>query len=215
MNRETTGFFAAGIVLAFFLSLIAFEPVPIACGSHCEMTVREKPYFFPLSILIVWLYLFAPQKTQRPKRDDIVFLWRRIVAVWIDVFFLLQALLLFLELGVFLLSVFVTGGDVTAPEMARTGPIITCVALLLIASLYVLLYLPAKRGRSSLGEYLMGYQTVPVDDTPRYALRPFLGHFAMTSFPYWVWFDRISSIEGRYWWDRIAGTKPVRTDTAG
>lgn len=213
MPRELTGFLALGGIIFLALIVESSTPVKIAYGENCNLTISRDPYFIFGGLLIGILSIGFPQIKPVTQHATPITLWRRFFAALADLHISIFLALTVVSLGLYA-ALFLNAGswnwaDYSGTE-ADAGLLSIGGALVGFLILYAYFWLPPKIGRATIGQYIMGFQIISDSETPIYVLRPILGYFAIGSFVIWAWFDSKGATEGRYWWDRATGTRPVK-----
>lgn len=209
MNREQVGFlFLAAMtaltVIAGFSSVVKFD-----CGIGCNFSAPNEPYFVLFGILIGAFSVWFPQLEPVKRADQSVALWRRSIALLVDLHVGITACvtvsLLASQIGVFALT-----GVWSWSEVDPSSPVVATVngigLLIAFTLLYCYFWLPSKNNRATVGQYIMGFQVVSDGSAPKFGMRPLWGYFALASLFIWIWFG---ARDGRYWWDLATSTKPI------
>lgn len=212
MQREHVGFITLGGLILMAIAAEVSTSVTIDCGTGCGITAPKEPYFIFSGLLIGAFAVGFPQIEPVLKGHRRVELWRRVVASVIDFHIVVASVLALTFLGLHIVLYMSSGSwswsnaDVDVSTVRLLNIVGTLVGFILIYAYY---WLPSKCGRATTGQYIMGFQIVSDSHSPRFGLRPLFGYIAVASIILWIWFDSDGATEGRYWWDRASGTRPV------
>jgi len=216
MKREYVGFLCLAAIIALAILAEFSTVISIECGEFCTSTRPKEPYFSLGGLLIGAFAIGFPQLAPAPRASQRVELWRRSIACLID----LQCALAIgfsisdLVLRVFLYAMSGIWDLRNLNAGTHSNEILVFLSILFVFLLaYTYFLLPIKYKRATIGQYIMGYQILSDSETPKPALRPVLGYFALASTLLWIWFDSKGATEGRYWWDRATGTRAVMVNT--
>lgn len=163
-----------------------------------------------LSLVLVGLVRQRPQHVVRGTLP--VKMWERFFALAIDLHAIFVISLPLLLLPDLLIDWGQTGQFHLVPSPdAIANPSLWPPAFMLVAMCLYVVFLP-RSGRSTLGQYVMGYSIVPLDDfgaKPQYFHRVILSYFLMCCIFGWGYLFRQD--KGVYWWERKTHTIAMRT----
>jgi len=212
MQRELVGFISlSAIVIGAFIGSLS-TGVTFDCGVGCNFSVTDEPYLEVWGALMGVCAVFFPQLDPIKRADQYVSLWRRTVALVVDfhVIVLSAVAVVFVFLRLVLLAIAQTWNWTKLDPLSPIIGPMNIVGLIGGFTLILLYFwLLPQKGRATVGQYIMGFQIVPDADRPKFWLRPLIGYVAIASLPFWIWFDSKGASEGRYWWDRVSGTRPI------
>tara|TARA_R110002051_G_scaffold233330_1_gene294914 strand:+ start:193 stop:828 length:636 start_codon:yes stop_codon:yes gene_type:complete len=204
------GYFVASLVFLFAMNQEVREPPSV---DESLSSVEVFPSALLLSVLLI-VVGFLRQRPEHLVRGTLrVRLWERFGALLIDLCTLTLIILPWLSLLMVLIE-WAWSGEFSgfyAREFTR-GTDWLPAAISLVATYFYFVALP-RSGLSTVGQYVMGYRIVPIDDetsAPRY-----FGRVAL--FCVLIWgalfvFYYVSKREGdAYWWEKKTNTLAVRT----
>lgn len=212
MRRELVGFLTLFAIVVFVAIAELSTEVTFDCGVGCSFSSTEEPFLDLWGVLISVCAVFFPQLAPVDRADKDVSLWRRTCALVVDFHIAVMgsvAIVLFL-LRMSLLPIAQTWnwGELEAASPI-VGPMNTLGVIVGFTLIYLYFRIPSETGRATVGQYIMGFQVVPDEERPQFWLRPLIGYVAICSIMIWIWFDSKGVSEGRYWWDRLSGTRPI------
>jgi len=212
MQRELIGFLFLSAFVGLGVVASMSTQVAFNCGIGCNFSVPDEPYFELWGTLIGVAAIRFPQVDPLKRFEPRVRLWRRAVALIVDLHVVatgaLAVTFLFLRITMFAIDGTLSW-SVVDPSSPVIGPLNALSAIATFAMIYLYFWLVPKNGRATVGQYIMGFQIVSDVDFPKFWARPVIGFLALASWHIWIWFDRNGEYEGRYWWDRSSGTRPV------
>ena len=156
---------------------------------------------------------------QQPTRLDEsplpVTIWERMSALLIDFASVVVVTIPLISLPGLLLEWQATGTFSWAFErefMRATDIVSGALFLVILPVLYGYFVTLPRRGYATIGQYIMGYRIVPLDDfgaKPQYFHRVILSYFLICCILAWGYLFRQD--EGVYWWERKTHTIAMRT----
>lgn len=212
MQREYVGFVVLGGLISMVIAVEHSTFVAIECGLGCSKTEPKEPYFMFCGLLLGAFAVVFPQIKPVLKGRRRVELWRRAAAALIDIQVVLGGVM---SVTILLqhAALYVIFGSWSWSNSGAGDPTINWIysvgAVVAFTLIYAYFWLPSKRSRATVGQYIMGFQIVSDSHSPKFGLRPLLSYIAFTSVMFWCWFDSGGAIEGRHWWDRASGTRPI------
>lgn len=209
MKRERIGFLFLAAMTALAIIVEFSTTTRFDCGVGCSLSAPNEPYFMLFGFLIGAFVIWFPQLEPVVRHEQSVALWRRVAAFLVD-FHVGVVAALSVALLVGQIMIFTLTGVWNWSDVDPSSPAIRVVnisgLLIALTLLYCYFWLPSKSGRATVGQYVMGFQIVSDSDAPKFGVRPLFGYIALCSFLFWIWFG---STQGRYWWDRASGTRPI------
>ena len=148
--------------------------------------------------------------------ENIVGLWRRFGAFFLDFMAVLVVISPFMAIPTLLVEANITGNFQWAFERDFARPTDTQYILPSVISVFLVMYLYfyfyAKYNKQTLGQYVLNYKIIPIDEEsmiPQYGLRVFFSYIGLCTWPVSV-FLALRKNNKACWWDTTTNTKVIR-----
>ncbi len=166
--------------------------------------------------LVVLVFLFAySQRDQRTTQLAVVGVWRRFGAFLLDFTTIMMVAVPIGAMPMLVAEYYYTGSFQWSFEREFVRPtdvpLIMPIALGIFLVMYFYFSLPPKRGRQTVGQYVLGYRVIASGnaDVPTYGRRALLSFVGLCAWPLSVVLA-LRHERKAFWWDTATGSQVVR-----
>ncbi len=190
-----------------------------ACeNGQCLVSASSSPISVFLSVVLAVFVVFYPQRAYVENESNIVGVWRRFGAFFLDFMLVLMVVSSIGAVPLLVAEAEYTGAFQWAfiREFSRptdAAYVLPSVFVSFVA-LFLYFYLHGKSGRPTVGQYVLGYRIASLEEKekPAYGLRVLLSFLGLCMWPVSVMLA-IGNQQKQFWWDSTTRTRVFRVNS--